>query len=378
MILLGASLMVMAGCGLDLFDSSVDTSLDFAFNLPQPPTAAETAGEPVFMREVIVANELPEGGVHGPSIAALPDGTLMAAWYAYDGPSELTGARIMRTTRPVGSDTWPSPTVHVDTTWADANPVLFQAHDAIWLLHSVVVGSGWALSHIEIQQSCDAGVTWSSPATISSPRIAVCKYQPVRLADGSYLLPAYDDLLRRALFYASADGVTWQLRSRLWTGLREQTTQPAIACTSSGRVLAVMRNNGGASLWVTASDDGGRTWASPRDSGFPNPGSPSVIKQLASGNLLLVFNNSPLLRRPLSVALSADDGVTWLPPKAVADGPGEYAYPAVTQTPDGLLHIAYSHSREQVDHITLNEAWILSADAAPLLPDIRTQDSERF
>ena len=132
----------------------------------------------------------------------------------------------------------------------------------------------------------------------------------------------------------------------------------------SGRLLAVQRNVGHGWLWVTASDDSGRTLAPPIDSRFPNPASPSALLRLADGHLVLVYNDSNRDRRPVSAALSADEGVTWHPPRVLVDGTGAYAYPSAIQTADGLIHIVYSHDRQRIQHLILNEAWIVAPAAA--------------
>ncbi len=80
--------------------------------------------------------------------------------------------------------------------------------------------------------------------------------------------------------------------------------------------------------------------------------------RLMSGRLVLIFNDSATVRRPLSIALSADEGRTWTASKIVADGESDYDYPTAVQTSDGLLHILYTRGRQTIQHVTLNEAWI--------------------
>jgi predicted neuraminidase len=119
-----------------------------------------------------------------------------------------------------------------------------------------------------------------------------------------------------------------------------------------------MRNKGRGWLWVSASDDDGRTWVPPFDGRLPNSDSPTALLHLASGHLVLVYNDSITDRRPLSATISADEGVTWYPPRVLVDGDGAYAYPSAVQTPDGLVHIVYSHDRAWIGDITVNEGWI--------------------
>jgi len=89
--------------------------------------------------------------------------------------------------------------------------------------------------------------------------------------------------------------------------------------------------------------------------------------KLHSGHLVLIYNDSPRLRRPLSIAMSQDEGGTWPFRRVLADGEETYSYPSAVQSPDGLIHVVYSLARRRIQHLTLNEAWIVQADptAAP-------------
>ncbi|MFH1749069.1 MAG: sialidase family protein [Planctomycetota bacterium] len=354
--LLFLGLALVGGCPFTPGNTASD--LELRFNVGGTPTAVPSNGEPVFQTQPIFNNIAGKSGSHAPTVTALPDGELLAAWYSYDGPHELDGAAIYTARRPAGSDTWTTPQLHIDRAAADGNPVLYSEGDDVWLFQAVVTGTGWSTSRIEVQRSGDRGQSWSAAQSLGGPLGSNVRFAPVRTAGGALLLPAYDDLWQRSLFFTSADGESWTLTAALSTTAPNQNIQPSATVLSDGRLLAVMRNTGGGWLWVTASDDNGHSWAAPIDSGFPNPGSPAALLRLASGNLILVYNNSDTLRRPLSISISADEGMTWLPARVLVDGDGEYAYPATIQTPDGLVHIVYSHDRRYIGHITLNEAWI--------------------
>jgi predicted neuraminidase len=44
------------------------------------------------------------------------------------------------------------------------------------------------------------------------------------------------------------------------------------------------------------------------------------------------------------------------------DQPGEYSYPAVVQTADGLVHIAYTWRRQRIKHVVLDPAKLVLRD----------------
>ena len=65
---------------------------------------------------------------------------------------------------------------------------------------------------------------------------------------------------------------------------------------------------------------------------------------LKDGRHLLVYNHTPKGRTPLNVAISRD-GKRWDAALVLESEPGEYSYPAVIQTADGLVHITYTWKR---------------------------------
>lgn len=350
--------IAVAGCTLQL-GFPPPANVDFAFDAAAPAPATAPGAAPIHTDETIFDLIPGRAGHHAATLTAFPDGELLAAWYSYVGPGELDGSAIYTARRPAGAEDWNAPALHIDQPPGLGNPVLYSEGDETWLFHAVAAG-GWSTARIEVQRSPDRGLSWSSCRPVAGPIGSNVRYPPVRTADGRLLLPAYDDLLQRSLFFDSPDGENWTLRSAVWTNPPNQNIQPSVVRLESGQLLAIMRNVGKGCLWVSASDDGGRSWASPHDGGFPNPASAAVLLRLAGGNLILVFNNSHTERRPLSVAMSPDDGRSWTPPKVLADGHSTYSYPAAIQTADGLIHVLYSFGRESIRHAVINEAWTTS------------------
>jgi predicted neuraminidase len=85
--------------------------------------------------------------------------------------------------------------------------------------------------------------------------------------------------------------------------------------------------------------------------------------KLASGNLLLVFNDSMTKRTPLVAALSTDGDATYTR-RNIAEGPGDFAYPIVLQGADGRIHAVYtSNRRQEINHAVFTESWLLGGAA---------------
>ncbi len=348
----------LAGC---FFENVVPDSENQGRSMgvrPQP-AAVEVPVGMVFEQRALFAGIPDKIGHHAATVTAFADGELLAAWYSYVRPDELAGSAIYMASRRADADEWTPPRLHIDRLVGDGNPVLYSEGDEVWLFQAVVP-FGWSTAHIEVQRSHDRGRAWCTPKTIPGPLGSNVRNPAVRTDSGELLLPAYDDFLMRSLFFVSPDGDGWTLRSAIYTATPYQNIQPSVVPLSNGRLLAIMRNAGGGWLWSAHSNDGGRSWSEPKDSGFRNPGSAAMLLRLQSGSIVLFFNDSETERRPLSVAISEDDGQTWSPGKIIADGDSKYSYPAAAQSPDGLIHLLYTHDRQSIQHVTLSETWIVS------------------
>jgi alpha-L-rhamnosidase len=85
---------------------------------------------------------------------------------------------------------------------------------------------------------------------------------------------------------------------------------------------------------------------------------------LKDGRHLLVYNHNTKDktanngRSPLNVAIS-DDGLNWQAALVLEDDPSApngFAYPAVIETSDGLVHITYTWKRKRIKHIVIDPA----------------------
>jgi predicted neuraminidase len=58
-------------------------------------------------------------------------------------------------------------------------------------------------------------------------------------------------------------------------------------------------------------------------------------------------------RTPLNVSVSKD-AQAWSAALVLEREPGEYSYPAIIQTKDGLVHITYTWKRQKVKHVVID------------------------
>lgn len=246
-------------------------------------------------------------------------------------------------------------------TW---NPVLFQPRDGAPLMLFYKVGPTPQTWWGELRTSEDDGRTWSAARRLPQGILGPIKNKPVQLADGTILSPTSDETPERpskwrVYFERSTDGgLSWTRTDFLNNGLEIAAIQPSILFhdrLGGAKLQAVGRTRQGL-VFTISSQDAGRTW-SPMTllEGVPNPSAGTDAVTLADGRHLLVYNPVAKGRTPLVVAVSRD-GRAWKQVATLEDEAGEYSYPAVIQTTDGLVHITYTWKRERIKHVVIDPA----------------------
>jgi len=347
---------IVFGC-IGLFLPNPNSSADLAvtFNtISDEDNPTPINGEPTCTDYPVFQNILGREGHHAATITAFPDGELLAAWYSYKGHDELEDADVFISRRYPDCDTWEKPKLLIDKPNNTGNPVLYSEENEVWLFYAVIP-FGWDTAHVEFTHSHNKGITWSETENVTALLGTNVRYPPVRTSTGKLILPVYDEIGERSLFFSLEDTMDWQYLSAIPSD--PGNIQPSIIQTEDQHLLAVMRNRSGNWLWTAESPNGGRTWSTPADAGFPNPRSAAQILKLANGHLILIFNNDPSERRQLSVALSTNNGQSWPYVKILNNQPGS-CYPSATQAPDGKIHILYTADRTCIRHAQLTEAWI--------------------
>jgi predicted neuraminidase len=132
------------------------------------------------------------------------------------------------------------------------------------------------------------------------------------------------------------------------------TIQPSVLRHKDGSLQAIGRSRNG-KLFTTTSKDQGRSWSPMALTNLPNPNAGTDAVTMKDGRHVLIYNHTPKGRSPLNVAVS-DDGAAWQAALALETEPGEYSYPAVIQTNDGLLHVSYTWKRKRIRHVVLDPA----------------------
>ena len=262
------------------------------------------------------------------------------------------------------------------------NPVLFQIPDGPLLLF-YRTDKWWPY----VKRSMDNGATWSAPERLYNGNFGPIKNKPVLLPDGSILSPSstefqgwpapgatgWDARMWRVQFErlpvtgnrAKIKATQWQVIGPVNDGAID-AIQPSILIHPNNRLQAIGRTAQG-KIFQIWSDDGGRTWGEMTLTDLPNPNCGTDAATLKDGRHLLVYNhaaqrpegkNGP--RSPLNVAIS-NDGTNWQAVLVLENEPNrEFSYPAIIQTSDGLVHIAYTYRRQHIRHVVIDPAKLIA------------------
>ena len=325
-----------------------------ALTLAFAPMCARAEDSPIVKSEFIYETA-PFPSCHASTIVETKSG-LVTAWF---GGTREKGPDVGIWTSRNAEGQWTAPIEIANGIQPDGkrhpcwNPVLFQPKEGPLLLFYKVgpdPDRWWGM----LRTSTDDGRTWSDARRLPDGILGPIKNKPVQLANGDLLSPtSTEDRGWRVHFERSGDGgKTWTATPPVNDGKEIGAIQPSILIHKDGKLEAVGRTEQGRvfEIW---SEDQGRTWGKMTLTDLPNPNSGIDATTLADGRFVLVYNHTPKGRSPLNVAVSSD-GKKWEPALVLESEPGEYSYPAVIQSRDGLVHITYTWKRQRVKHVVVD------------------------
>ena len=326
------------------------------------------------LASVVVNPDAPYPECHAATLAEVAPGRLVAAWF---GGTKERNPDVGIWFAQQEDGRW-LPAVEIADgrqedgrrfpTW---NPVLFSAPGGgLHLFYKVgpSPSAWWGM----VRESRDGGRTWSTARRLPEGILGPVKNKPVVLADGAWLSGSSTEGNPdgwRLHFEISRDaGATWTRIGPVGKGPGLDAIQPSVLVHPGGVLQAVARTRQG-NVAQTWSRDGGATWSILTATELPNPNSGTDAVTLADGRNLIVYNHSGHRageakgnRYPLDVAVSRD-GLVWERVLTLETEPARsgYAYPAVIQTKDGRVHIAYTHDRKRIKHVMVDPNKLESA-----------------
>jgi alpha-L-fucosidase len=335
--------------------------LNISLLLAADNASAQTAK--LISRELIFEKP-PFKECHASTIVELSKGKMLASWFA--GPHE-SHPEVNIWTAEYENGKWTKPVERANGVesptrrYACWNPVLFKTKEGKLFLFYKVGKSPrewWG----EMITSTNDGTTWSKPEKLPAGMLGPIKNKPIQLANGDLLHPTSTESLDEKIWHihlekSDKDGKNWEKIAIENDSF--SVIQPSILRYSPTKLqlLSRSRQNRVVQTW---SDDNGKTWSPLTVTNLPNPNSGTDASTLKSGWQVLVYNplkkgkNWDNGRNKLVVAVSKD-GENWKDVYTLEEQPkGEFSYPSVVQSEDGLVHVTYTADRKSVSHVVLD------------------------
>ena len=254
---------------------------------------------------------------------------------------------------------WADGLQHKNLRYPCWNPVLYQPEANQPLMLFFKVGPNPREWWGELMLSHDRGRSFQPAQRLPEEIDGPVRSKPIRLKDGTLLCPSsteHDDEWR--FHFEKLNDGKWsrfEPQQQLF-----QVIQPTLLTHPGQRIQALYRSKHGAII-TNESKDGGESWSPLKKLGLPNNNSGIEALTLADGRHLLLYNhlggqgnNGWGKRHAIHLAVS-EDGIVW---KALAviekAKEGEFSYPAMIQTKDGLVHMTYTWNRKRVKHVIIN------------------------
>jgi len=306
---------------------------------------------------------------HAPTIAETGSG-LIAAWFG--GTHEKhEDVEIWISKKQMGAWTAPHSIANGivnSKRYPCWNPVLYSHTDNVLYLFYKVGPSPsewWG----EMKYSEDDGSTWSEAIRLPDGILGPIKNKPVLIQNDVLLCPSSTEHKgwKVQMERYHMDTKKWADPIPVDHGSSYNVIQPTILTNKNGSLQILCRSKEGYII-SSLSNNQGKTWDNLNSVGLPNPNSGIDAVTLMNGKQLLVYNHTGTPkgkwggnRYPLNVAISAD-GMKWQAGIVLEDQKGEYSYPAVIQSNDGMVHILYTWKRLKIKHVVLNPELLKELD----------------
>jgi predicted neuraminidase len=310
---------------------------------------------------------------HASSIVLLGDGSLAGAWFAgsYEAEPDVS---IYFARRSADGKWSPARRISVETGVAHWNPVLALTKSGSLILF-YKLGCKIETWQTMVRVSRDFGTSWG-PARELVPGDRGGR-GPVRnkillRRDGAWVAGA--SLEKGSSWTAFSDvstdeGQTWKRSQDICI----RTEPSSSAYSSAGMVAVSLQSVQGRGIiqptlwedtrgvhmllrstegWVYRCDssDGGFSWNEPYPTAIPNNNSAIDVVRLNDGSLVLAHNpvsGNWAARSPLVLSVSPDGGEHWEQTLALDSGQGEFSYPCIIASGEGL-YVSWTHNRKEI------------------------------
>lgn len=353
---------------------------------------------------------------HASCLVEIDNGDVLCVWFA--GSNEgSSDTKIHLSRLNADSNQWTqAERISEDFNCSEQNPFLFDFGEGhVWIVHTAqhtrgcsnkewkaLVKSGQRTgsysmqetSEIRVLESFDYGYTFKKRNALNSKSGAFCRQPFIRLSNGELLMGMWYSVSKEgdcengtmygddysACLISSDNGETWQEYS-VPDSVGRVHMQPIEL--ENGKLIALFRSRFADRIYISYSEDYGRTWTAPVPTELPNNNSSIQAKKLKNGNIVLIYNHIPYVyndasavrwpsnvRHHIALAISEDGAKTWPYIRVVEHGEEffgeknwrcnrEHSYPSVIQTSDEKLHLSYTHNgRKCIKHVIVDESWV--------------------
>lgn len=333
---------------------------------------------------------------HSPSLAVLPDKSLLLVFYRGSGERTADDVAIWAC-RKSRDGVWSSPVIVADTEgFPDTNPVVTVAPNGdILLFYGTQIDNNWESTLLKqrvgrIIGSTGCNIKWTQDRVILlKPNEELFKAHYLKGLQSVYRGAQPADLFPK--YYAiQEERATKRLNYRLgwmgrttpqWVGNRcyiglyhdgfdvglvawtsdngatiacgspivgRAAIQPSLLRLKDSSWVAYNRNNGPGPMRILSSRsvDDCVTWTLATEMALPNPGTSVAVDRLKNDTIVLVGNDTEDGRHSLALWSSDNEGKTWSSPvtiESAAEGSDwSFHYPSLIRLPSGDLGLAYS------------------------------------
>lgn len=327
---------------------------------PSNRTPMKAKGDTLMVttKDFVFGDERPFPQCHASTLVRTGDGKFLVAWFGGTHEKHDDVGIWLSKGNP---GQWSTPVeiakLREDPHW---NPVLFNAPSGEIILYFKV---GRTIDDWEtwFMISTDHGNTWSAARELvpgDKGGRGPVRNKPIILSDGTWLAPASNE--KKGVWNAFVDrskdqGRTWTATAFLEVDRdsipMEGVIQPALWESSPGNVHMLLRSSAGV-ICRSDSKDYGQTWSPVYKTHLPNPNSGIDLVKMDDGTLVLAYNRDGKnwgARRPISLALSHDNGMTWPVTIDLETGKegDEFSYPAVISFGDTIAG-TYTWKRQRI------------------------------
>jgi predicted neuraminidase len=232
--------------------------------------------------------------------------------------------------------------------------------------------------------SKDEGNTWSAPIPCITDRkgyFVLNNNRVLQLDNGRLIMPValhetpeggeFNDKGRLFTYYSDDNGITWQVGKEVRNPKNATLQEPGLVALNNGKIMMIIRTDEGVQFAAYSKSDG-KKWSAAKPTDIPSPLSPATISRIPStGDLMMVWNNNGVKnglyagkRTPLNIAISKDEGETWVHEKVLEDDPdGWYCYTAIHFVNNEEVLLAYcAGNRPEGTGLSITKLTLLNLD----------------